>query len=157
MDLLGGCCFSQMLQRAGLFLLLARTFRTLPKPSAYLALTSMTLEQALATAPKQRPDYQSADARVRAAEDSVKAAQAQRHPTAGVTADYGDVGTTPNNSHGTFTFTASASINLFDGRRIEGDIVQAALDLHQYRVIHRSFFSGRADRHRPRICGRSAR
>ena len=91
----------------------------------------MTLEQALATAPKQRPDYQSADARVRAAEDSVKAAQAQRHPTAGVTADYGDVGTTPNNSHGTFTFTASASINLFDGRRIEGDIVQAKASLKQ--------------------------
>jgi signal transduction histidine kinase len=61
---------------------------------------------------------------VRAAEDAVKAAQAQRHPTAGVTADYGDVGTTPNSSHGTFAFTASASLNLFDGRRIRGDIVR---------------------------------
>jgi outer membrane protein TolC len=103
----------------------------LAENAPFAPLTSITLEQALETAPKQRPDYQSADARVRAAEDSVKAAQAQRHPTAGVTADYGDVGTTPNNSHGTFTFTASASISLFDGRRIEGDIVQAKATLKQ--------------------------
>ena len=94
-------------------------------------LTSITLEQALETAPKRRPDYQSADARVRAAEDALKAAQAERRPTAGVTADYGDVGITPNNSHGTFTFTASASINLFDGHRIQGDIVQAKAALKQ--------------------------
>lgn len=103
----------------------------LAESAPFAPLTSTTLEQALETAPKQRPDYQSADARVRAAEDAVKAAQAQRHPTAGVTADYGDVGTTPNNSHGTFTFTATASINLFDGRRIEGDIAQAKAALKQ--------------------------
>src|SRR5579871_964431 len=35
----------------------------------FAPLTSITLEQALETAPKQRPDFQSADARVRAAED----------------------------------------------------------------------------------------
>jgi outer membrane protein TolC len=97
----------------------------------FAPLTLITLEQALETAPKQRPDYQSADARVRAADDAVRAAQAERHPTGGVTADYGDAGTSPNNSHGTFTFTASASINLFDGRRIEGDIVQAKAALKQ--------------------------
>jgi outer membrane protein TolC len=103
----------------------------LAENAPFAPLTSITLEQALENAPKQRPDYQSADARERAAEDAVKAAQAERHPTAGVTADYGDVGTTPNNSHGTFTFNASASINLFDGRRIEGDIVQAKAALKQ--------------------------
>ena len=103
----------------------------LAESAPFAPLTSIRLEQALETAPKQRPDYQSADARVRAAEDAVKATQAERRPTAGVTADYGDVGTTPNNSHGTFTFTASASINLFDGRRIEGDIVQAKAALKQ--------------------------
>jgi len=105
----------------------------LAENAPFAPLTSITLEQALETAPRQRPDYQSADAYVRAAEDAVKAAQAERHPTAGVTADYGDVGITPNNSHGTFTFTASASIHLFDGRRIEGDIVQAKAALQQRR------------------------
>jgi outer membrane protein TolC len=103
----------------------------LAENAPFAPLTSITLEQALETAPKQRPDYQSGDARVRAAEDTVKSAQAQRHPTGGVTADYGDVGTSLNNSHGTFSFTASASINLFDGHRIEGDIVQAKAALKQ--------------------------
>lgn len=103
----------------------------LAESAPFAPLTSITLEQALELAPGQRPDYQSADARVRAAEDAVRAAHAERHPTAGVTADYGDAGTTPNNSHGTFTFTASASINVFDGRRIEGDIVQEGAALKQ--------------------------
>jgi outer membrane protein TolC len=97
----------------------------------FAPLTSITLEQALETAPQQRPDFQSANARVHAAEDAVRAAQDERRPTAGVTADYGDAGPTPNNSHGTFTFTASASVNLFDGRRIEGDVVQAKAALSQ--------------------------
>jgi len=103
----------------------------LAENAPFAPLTSITLEEALGTAPQQRPDYQSADARVHAAEDAVRAAQDERHPTAGVTADYGDAGPTPNNSHGTFTFTASASITLFDGRRIEGDIVQAKASLRQ--------------------------
>jgi outer membrane protein TolC len=103
----------------------------LAETAPFAPLTAITLEQALETAPKQRPDYQSADARLRAAEDAVRSAQAQRYPTAGVTADYGDVGTTPNNSHGTFSFTASATVNLFDGHRIEGEIVQAKAALKQ--------------------------
>jgi outer membrane protein TolC len=103
----------------------------LAERAPFSPLTSITLEQALESAPEQRADYHSSYALVRAAEDTVKAAQAQRHPTVEVTADYGDVGTTLNNSHGTFSFVASASINLFDGRRIEGAIVQAKAALKQ--------------------------
>ncbi len=103
----------------------------LAESAPFSPLTAVTQDQALQTASRQRSDYQSFNARVRAAEDSVKAAQAERYPTAGVTADYGDVGTTLANSHGTFTFVASASVNLFDGRRIEGEIVQAKAALKQ--------------------------
>jgi outer membrane protein TolC len=103
----------------------------LAESAPFSPLTSITLEQALERAPKERSDYQSSCALVRAAEDAVKAAQAQRRPTAEVTADYGDVGTTLNNSHGTFSVVASASIKLFDGRRIEGAIVQAKAALKQ--------------------------
>ena len=34
------------------------------------------------------------------------------YPNLGVTADYGDVGTTPDDSHGTFTFEAFAKFNI---------------------------------------------
>ena len=96
----------------------------------FAALGSITQDQALQTAAQQRPDVQSAQARVRAAEDAVKAARGERYPTAEVTADYGVV-TTPGESHGTFTVVASAKISVFDGGRIAGDIIQARSALKQ--------------------------
>jgi outer membrane protein TolC len=97
----------------------------------YSPLAAMTPDQALRTAYEQRADFQSAKASVRAADDSVAAARAERYPNLGVAADYGDVGTTPNNSHGTFTFQAFAKFNIFDGGRISGDIVKARSALKQ--------------------------
>jgi len=91
----------------------------------------MTPDQALRTARDQRADFQSAKARVRAAQDSVSAAHAERYPNVGIDADYGAVGMTLNNSHGTFTFQAVAKFNIFDGERISGDIVQARAALKQ--------------------------
>src|SRR5437016_7125961 len=76
------------------------------EPVPYSPLTSMTQEQALRAALEQRPDYQSAKAQVRAAEEGVRASRGERYPTVGVTGDYGDVGPTISNSHGTFTFVA---------------------------------------------------
>jgi outer membrane protein TolC len=95
------------------------------KEVPFSPLTSLTEGQALETALGQRPDYQSYKAQVRAAEEALKAARGQRYPVAEITADYGDVGTSFSSSHGTFSFVASARINLFDGGRITGDIVQA--------------------------------
>jgi outer membrane protein TolC len=96
----------------------------LSETAPYAPLTSMTQEQALVAAVAQRPDYQSGQARVRAAENDVQAARGQRYPTAGVTADYGDVGSALNDSHSTFTFVASAKVNLFNGGRIAGDVIR---------------------------------
>src|SRR5580698_5508451 len=97
----------------------------------YSPLAAMTPGQALRTAYEQRADFQSAKASVRAAEDSVSAARAERYPNLGVAADYGDVGTTLNNSHGTFTFQAFAKFIIFDGGRISGDVIQARAGLKQ--------------------------
>src|SRR5580700_4962312 len=72
----------------------------------FAALASITQDQALQIAARQRSDFQSSQARVRAAEEAVKAARGERYPTAEVTADYGVV-TTPGESHGTFTLAAS--------------------------------------------------
>jgi outer membrane protein TolC len=97
----------------------------------FAPLASMTQDQAVQTATQQRPDYQSYKARVRAAEEAVKAARGQRYPTAEVTADYGDVGQTLANSHGTFSFVASAKISVFDGGRITSNVIQASSALKQ--------------------------
>jgi len=97
----------------------------------YSPLAAMTPDQALRTAYGQRADLQSAQASVRAAEDSVSAARAERYPNVGVGADYGDIGTTPASSNGTFTFQVAAKFNVFDGGRISGDIIQARAALKQ--------------------------
>ena len=97
----------------------------------YSPLAAMTPDQALHTAYEQRADFQSAQASVRAAADSVSAARAERYPSLGVAADYGDIGTTLNNSHGTVTFQAFAKVNIFDGGRISGDIIQAGAALKE--------------------------
>ena len=97
----------------------------------YSPLAALPRDQALRTAYEQRADFQSAKAAVRAAEDSVSGARAERYPNVGVAADYGDVGTALNNSHGTFTFQAFAKVNIFDGGRISGDIIQARAALKQ--------------------------
>ena len=97
----------------------------------YSPLTSMTQGQALRAALEQRPDYQSAKAQVRAAEEAVRASRGERYPTVGVTGDYGDVGPAITNSHGTFTFVASLKFNIFDGGRIGADVIQAKAALKQ--------------------------
>ena len=94
-------------------------------------LTSLTQDEALRVAFDQRPDYQSYKAQVRAAEETVNAARAQRYPVGALTADYGDVGTTLASSHGTFTFVASARFNIFDAGRISADVIQARAVLKQ--------------------------
>jgi len=99
----------------------------------YSPLTSITQEQALRTALEQRLDYQSAKAQVRAAEEAVRATRAERYPTVGVTGDYGDIGPTIGESHGTFTFMASLKFNIFDGGRISSDEIQAKAVLKQRR------------------------
>src|SRR5713101_974334 len=108
----------------------AQEFNT-SETAPYGPLGSMTQDEALQTAMQQRPDFQSDKARVRAAEEAVKAARGERYPTAAVTADYGDVGPTLGSSHGTFSFVASAKIKIFDGGRIAGDVIQAAAALKQ--------------------------
>ena len=99
----------------------------------FAPLTTITLEEAIRKALQQRSDYKGAQAQVRAAEAQVKAARAERQPTGSINADYGDVGTTLTHSHGTFTVTATASINLFNGGRIGGEVVDTSAALKQRR------------------------
>ncbi len=94
----------------------------------------LTLDQALERAYRSRSDYLSAQAQVRAAELARTAARAERYPTIGVNGDYGTIGRTPGNSHGTFTAAAALNIPVFQGGKVLGDVAQAESVLAQRRA-----------------------
>ncbi len=77
-------------------------------------------EAAMGEALKTRMDFQSLQARVKAAEFARKAAGAERLPTVAFNADYGTIGKAPDNSHGTFTAGVSMRVPVFEGGRIKG-------------------------------------
>ena len=91
-------------------------------------------EDAVRQALMQRPDIKAADAQIRAAERALTAARAERLPSLSLSADYGVIGTNPAESHGTFTFTGTLKIPIWQGGRTEGDIEQANAALAQRRA-----------------------
>jgi outer membrane protein TolC len=94
-----------------------------------------TLEQSLARAFQNRSDYQSAQAAVRSAELSRKAASAQRLPSLGFSGDYGVIGQNLGNSHGTFTAAAALRVPIFEGGRIRSDEQEAEAVLQQQHAV----------------------
>lgn len=104
---------------------------TLTEKAPYAELAPPDVSAALENALQTRPEYLSADARVRAAEASKRAAVVQRYPTLAINADYGDIGASPWNSHGTFTASVGARFSIWDGGRIRGEIDQADAELQQ--------------------------
>jgi outer membrane protein TolC len=94
-----------------------------PVPYAPLALAA--LDEDLKRAFASRPDYQSALARVRAAQLNRSAAKAERLPSILFNADYGDTGLTPGNSHGTFSLAGTLRVPIFQGGHTHGDVLAA--------------------------------
>lgn len=85
----------------------------------------ITVEQALTRALATRADYKGLLAQVRAAESLKKAARSEALPSLNFKADYGDIGPTPGDSHGTYTVAASVKVPLFQGGKVRGDVMQA--------------------------------
>lgn len=103
---------------------------TVADPAPSVPLEAMSLQDALAKAYQNRPDYQAAKARVLAAQFAMRAAKAERYPTLTVSGDYGAEGLgLLSNSHGVFQATGALAFNIFDGGRIKGDILQSSADL----------------------------
>jgi outer membrane protein TolC len=98
---------------------------------SYTPIPEMSLEESVQRAYKERPDYRSAQARVRAAQSDRKAAQAGRLPTLDLNADYGDMGQQPWHSHGTFTVTTSLRFPIFQGGSVRGRVWEADAALRQ--------------------------
>jgi outer membrane protein TolC len=98
----------------------------------YAPLGEVSLEQALQQARSARPDYLSAQARVRAAELAAKAVAAENYPSLTTNTNYGDIGT-PNfdSSHGTLGFALTLNIPIYQGSRVRADKLQADSALQQ--------------------------
>jgi outer membrane protein TolC len=91
-------------------------------------------EAALQEAYENRADLKAAESQVRAARLTHSAARAERLPSLSLSADYGAIGTNPNQSHGTFTVVGTLSVPIWQGGRTEGDIEQADAALAQRRA-----------------------
>lgn len=99
----------------------------------YQPLDGLAPEEALRRALETRADYQSGLVQIRAAEISIEAVRAQRYPTLGLAANYGDIGSSFANSHGTFAVTGSLKFNIWDSGRIRADQTEADAALKQRR------------------------
>jgi outer membrane protein TolC len=110
----------------------------------YAPLADITLDQALQRASTNRADLKSAEAQVHVAETVKQAAEAERYPTVQVSGDYGAIGTSPTNSHGTFNVTGSVRFPVFQGGRVQADVEQADAALQQRRAEYQDL-KGRID------------
>jgi outer membrane protein TolC len=104
---------------------------TMTDGMSFAPIPEMTLDEALQRANKERPDLQSAQARVQSAEADHKAAQSGRLPTIDFSADYGDIGRRPWSSHGTFTISSIVRFPLFQGGKIQARVLAADAMLRQ--------------------------
>jgi len=110
----------------------------------YAPLSDITLDQALQRAAATRADLKSAESQVRAAETTKRAAEAERYPTVELAGDYGVIGPTFANSHGTFSVTGTVRFPVFQGGRVQADVEQADAALQQRRAEYEDL-KGRID------------
>ncbi len=91
-------------------------------------------DELLKEAYEKRPDFQAAQATVRAAQFAIDAARAERYwPSVVVQADYGDIGKTLVDSHGTYSVLAGVRVPIYSGGRSRADVDQAEAVLRNSR------------------------
>src|SRR5260370_23762804 len=86
---------------------------------------AIDLEGALKNAYSRREDLKVGESQLRASQLTRSAAGAERLAPLAASGDYGVDGTNPNQSHGTFSATATLSIPIWRGGRAGGDVQQA--------------------------------
>ena len=100
----------------------------------FVPVPEMTLEEALARAYRERPDYLAAQERVQAAESTRKAIVGETLPSVKVTADYGAIGLHISSSLPTFSVVGALSVPIFEGGRVQGRLAQADSELRMRRA-----------------------
>jgi outer membrane protein TolC len=106
---------------------------SLTEKAPYQTLTPLPLEVYLERAYVSRSDYQAAQAQVRAAELSRRAATAGHYPSLDFSANYGDIGVTPAHSNGTWQVNGGLNIPIFAGGKTHSDVLEADAQLKQAR------------------------
>jgi len=101
--------------------------------SPYQPFEAISIEEALKRAYESRSDYQSAQADVRGAELSRKAAVAGYLPSLSFGADYGTGGSHPSDSTRVYDVRGTLSIPIFTGNSVHASVEQADARLEQSR------------------------
>ncbi len=95
---------------------------------------TVSFDDALERAYRQRPDYLAALDRVRAAEASRRAVVGEGLPSFKLRADYGTIGLTLSGSLPTFNLTGELGVPIFEGGRQQGKLAEADADLRDRRA-----------------------
>lgn len=101
----------------------------------YQELSIPPLEEAIESAYKGRPDFQSQMNQVRSAELEKKASSAERYPSIEQVADYGISGVNPAATHGTVDAQATLRVPIFQGGKVHGDVLRADASLQRSRQV----------------------
>jgi outer membrane protein TolC len=105
----------------------------LTEKAPYQSMTPLPVEVYLQRAYASRSDYQAAQAQVRAAELTRRAATAGHYPSLDVNANYGDIGVNPAHSNGTWQVNGGLNIPIFAGGKTHSDVLEAEAQLKQAR------------------------
>ena len=97
----------------------------------YAALDNLDPDAAFQQALKNRKDLQAADEQLKAARAQKTSAWAEQLPAASVTGDFGDLGTTPAHSHGTYTATGQITAPILQIAKTHGDELAADAQYQQ--------------------------
>jgi outer membrane protein TolC len=101
----------------------------------YEDLSVPPLDDAIQSAYKSRPDFQSQMSQVRSAELQRKASSAERYPSIEQVADYGITGVNPASTHGTVDAAVTLRLPIFQGGRVHGDVLRADASLQRARQV----------------------
>lgn len=100
----------------------------------FVPVPEITLEEALARAYRERPDYLAAQERVQEAESARRAIVGEALPSLKVTADYGAIGLHVSSALPTFSVVGALSVPIFEGGRVQGRLAQADSELRTRRA-----------------------
>ena len=100
----------------------------------YAPLPEINLEESLARAYSQRPEYLAAVSRVRSAEIEVKAAKGEGLPSFQINGQYGVNGPTPVSSEQVYGLSGGVNIPIFQGGRVKADVALADSRLRDARM-----------------------
>ena len=102
----------------------------------FAALDGVDADAAFRQALNTRKDLAASQEQVRSAEASKKAAVASQFPQASITGDFGDLGTTPGHSHGTYTATGQVTAPILQIAQTRGAeaVAEAQLQTNRARL-----------------------